>query len=281
MLTSLRTAVCHLSVIPVGVRFRKVPEGREGEVLVFFPFAGLLIGMVPAAILVLATLATSRGSWLAAALTAAAFVLVSGAAGLMDLAATVDAAASDRPGAEALTEDPGRHIGPHGTVAIALSLLIRFGALTTLTLPVAVTSESGAAYAASLAGAVIAVLLACTLGRWAAVVLAAYSEYVRPEGGEDEWMVRYCGAREFRWVLVPVAAVAGAAVAASLLKYTQLGWLQVIVAVLAALGTAYLASLYFEKRFGGITGRQLGAVTDVAETAVLTICAMSALRMIA
>ena len=278
MLTSLRTAVGHLSIIPLGSQARKVAEGREGEVLVFFPFAGLLVGVAPAAVLVLATLATHRGSLLAAALTVAAMALVTGAANLVNLAATTDAVASGLPRTEALAEHNGDRLAAPGAVAMALSLLVKFGAIMGLTSALEVTGDWRSS-TGFLVGAIVAILLASTLGRWAAVVLAAYSEYARPEGGEDEWMVRYCGAREFRWVLVPVAAVSAAAAAAGLLKYSQLGWLQVVLAVLGALAVAYFASLFFERRFGGVTGRQMGAVAELAETATLAICAMSALQL--
>jgi adenosylcobinamide-GDP ribazoletransferase len=271
MLTSLFTAVSHLSVIPLGARFKKVAEGREGEVLVFFPFAGLIIGVVPAVVLVLASWLVLPNSLLPAALAVVAMAVVTGGANLVGLAGTADSAASRRPGAEALSNDPLEKIAAPGAVAVALALLVKFAAVASMT-QVAVGQPS--TY-----GAIIAILLASTLGRWAAVVLAAYTEYAHPEGGDDEWMVRYCAAREFRWALVPVAAVTGLAVVASLVNYSQLSWLQVVLASIAALVVAYSAFLYFERRFGGVTGRQLRAVMEVAEAAVLAVCAMPVLRL--
>jgi cobalamin synthase len=48
----------------------------------------------------------------------------------------------------------------------------------------------------------------------------------------------------------------------------------VVLVAIGCLAVAYFASLYFEKRFGGVTGRQLGAAIEVAETVALVICAM-------
>ena len=52
-----------------------------------------------------------------------------------------------------------------------------------------------------------------------------------------------------------------------------------ILATIGCLATAYCASLHFERRFGGVTGRQMGAVIEISETVALAICAMSAARL--
>jgi adenosylcobinamide-GDP ribazoletransferase len=281
MFRSLLTAISHLSVIPLGAGARRVAEGREGEILVFFPFAGLLVGIVPALVLQLTSMVTVPGSPLPAALTVAAFALVTGAANLVNLAATADSAASGRAGSEALNNDPLERIAAPGAAAVGLVLLVKFAALVSLAggnVPATAALPGGKA--ASMAGALTAILLAATLSRWAAVVLAAYSEYARPEGGDDEWMVRYCGARELRWSLVPAGAVVAFAALGGWASIEALSWVQVILATIGCLLTAYVASLYFERRFGGVIGRQLGAVIELAETVALVICAMPAARLV-
>lgn len=268
MVTSLLTALAHSSVLPLGARFRKVPEGREGEVLVFFPLAGLIAAALPAAVLVLALRPLGLSRELAAALALVAMVAVTGAANLINLAATADAIGSGKSGPEPLEVDPAERVGAYGIVAVGLVLLVKFAALAAL------VSDMGRGTVLSLPGMVLAVLLAAALSRWAAVVLAAYSEYARPEGGPDEWMIRYCGAREFRWSLVLVVILVAGVISAWMLGRSQLGWLKVVLAAFGCFAVGLVGSMYLEKRFGGITSRQLGAVTEVAEVLALAVCAL-------
>jgi adenosylcobinamide-GDP ribazoletransferase len=268
MITSLLTALTHSSALPLGSRFRKVTEGREGEVLVFFPLAGLIAGAVPAAVLVLALRPLGLSQGLSAALAIVAMAAVTGAANLVNLAATADAIGSGKSGAEPLNVDPAERVGAYGIAAVVLALLVKFTALTALISDMVL----------SFPGMVLAIVLVAALSRWAAVVLAAYSEYARPEGGPDEWMIRYCGAREFRWSLVLVAILAAGVVSAWMLGKSQLGWSKVILATFGCFAVGLVGSMYLERRFGGVTSRQLGAATEIAEVLALVMCALPTAR---
>lgn len=278
MVNSLLTAVKHLSILPLGSRYKKVVEGREGEVLVFFPLAGFLIALAPASVLVLAWFLTPTPSPLPAALAVAALALIGGGANLINLAGTTDAAVSSKSGANALDTDPAERIGAAGALAMSLALLVKFAALMSMTnsLPQAEIPSMGLG---PLTSVIMAVILAVVLGRWAMVILAAYTEYARPEGGDDEWMVRYCTVRELRWSLAPALFLTVLPIIAWMYDRSQLGWIRVLMALGACWALSLLGSIFFEKRFGGVTGRQLGAVAELTETAALVICAMPAAKL--
>lgn len=273
MITSFLTAVGQTTIIPVGARFRKVAEGREGEVLVFYPLAGVVAGVLPAAILVVCARLLGFQPPLPEALAVAALALVAGLRTLTGLAGTADALAPGAAAPESSPADSLRRIGPWGAAAVALVLLVKLSALAALSRSLTPASEAVSRTVATTAaaGLLVAVLLAAALGRWAAVVLAAYSEYARPEGGPDEWMVRYCGAREMWWSLLAVASMVALVVLAGRLPGSSfpLQWYQAALAGLAGFLTGQLASRHFERRLGGVTGREMLAVTELAETAAL------------
>lgn len=248
MITSLLLALGLLSVIPTGTR-RESLEGREGSVLVLFPVAGLLLGAFPAAVLGLSVRLLGLPGPLAAILAVLTLALLTGGRHLRDLAATADSLARQE------AAPAGGAVGSAGAAAVFLVLLAKVSALT-CTAPGAVIREQ-----------LLPLLLAAALARWTAVVLAAYSDYAKPEGGSGEWAVRYCGAREMLWSLLLVGLMV---VGIGLGTMEGSRW----QAVLAAAGCFVLgwgASRYFAARSGGVTEVTLGAVIEVAEALALMI----------
>ena len=265
MLGSFFSALRQLSALPLGDRPRAA-EGREGEVVAFFPAAGLVLGVIPAVVLVLTDRVLNLSAPLPQALAVAALAIATGAMHLADLGRTMEALASGRPALGALEVMRARGTGARGTVAVVLVLLAKFSAVVALS----------AELAGSVVGLLLGILLATTLARWAAVVFATYSDYARPEGGPDEPFISYTGGRELRWALAMVIA---AVVTLGLLGIGTIGLLRAILALAGCSIFAWLAAVYSGRRFGGATGECMGTVIELAEVlALVMMCALPAVH---
>jgi adenosylcobinamide-GDP ribazoletransferase len=266
MITSFLAAMRRLSVLPLGERPAE-PEGQEGDAVALYPLAGLAVGAVPALALVACRLIGLRPP-LPEALAVSALALVTGMRHLGELGRTTEAMLSPRPALGALEAMREARLGAAGTSAVVLVLLVKYAALAAL------RGELGE----STVGLVLALLLVGCLGRWAAVVLATYSEYARPEGGGDEAVFATAGSREVRWGL---AFAAAAVVALGILGFQTVGVFRALLTGALALAAvsvfAWLAAVYFSRRFGGATGECMGAVIEVAEALVLVmVCLLPA-----
>lgn len=252
MISSFLSALRHLSVLPLGGE-RRPSAGREGDAAAFFPAAGLALALCPAAVLVLAARVLALPRPLPEALAVAALAAVTGGRHLAGLAAAVDAALSKRPALGALEAMREARAGAAGTAAVVLALMVKFAALQALGSP---------------ARQAVALLLAVPLARFAAVAVAARSDYARPDAGEDEWLVSCCGGRELRWAMMLLAPVV-----------LILGWaagpLQTVLAAAGCLLLAWSAAAWFARRFGGATGECIDAVVEAAEVlALVLLCAL-------
>jgi adenosylcobinamide-GDP ribazoletransferase len=173
--------------------------------------------------------------------TVAAAALLTRGMHLDGLADTVDAFGSYRRGDEALAIMKKSDIGPFGVAAIAVTLLIQAGALTTV--------SAGSVVAAWAAGR-LAIPLACRRGVPAA----------RPEG---------LGALVAGTVPLPVAALGAIVVAGAATAATPGRPWQGPVSVVISLAVVLLLVRHSVRRFGGITGDVLGAAVEVATTVAL------------
>lgn len=200
------------------------------------PVVGALLGLALAG--VHAVLPTGL---LGAGLTVALGVLLTRGLHLDGLADTTDALGSYRRGDEALQIMKKSDIGPFGVAAIVLSLLLQVTAVAELSAwPIAVAWTTGR----------LAVSLTCRRGLPAA----------RPEG---------LGALVAATVPVPAAVALTLVVAAAALPaLPALPWAgPAVVLAVAALVTLLLR--HTTRRFGGITGDVIGAMTELATTLAL------------
>ncbi len=266
MLTSFLGALRRLSVLPVGEAPAE-STNREAEELVFFPIAGLAVGVLPALSLVAFGL-LGLPSPLPEALAVVALAIVTGLRPLSELGRTAEALASRRPALGALEVMRDTRVGAVGSAAIALLLLTKYAALVSL------RSELGG----STVGLVLALLLATCIARWCAVVLASYSEYARPEGGADEALISAAGRREVWWAMI--LAVGSTLVLCVLGWFGPLGFLRGVLALAGCSLFAWFASLYVLRRFGGATGEALGGAVEIAEVLALALmCLLPAERL--
>src|SRR5215217_2360490 len=212
------------------------------------PFAGLLIGLVPAAVLGCALL-LDLGPWLAAILSVGAMVLATGALhedGLADVADSFGGSTREKR-LEIMRDS---RIGSFGASALVLALALRIGALATL----ASRIDGGAVTAV--------VLLVASLSRTAGLMPLVFLSPARRDG-----MSQAVGqpARETFWL---AAGIAGgiAVVLGALAGLPPIG----VALTLVLSGLSGIALTGFASRhLGGQTGDIAGAAQQVAEIAAL------------
>ncbi|MPR12054.1 adenosylcobinamide-GDP ribazoletransferase [Microvirga tunisiensis] len=212
------------------------------------PFAGLLIGLVPAAVLGCALL-LDLGPWLAAILSVGAMVLATGALhedGLADLADSFGGSTREKR-LEIMRDS---RIGSFGASALFLALALRIGALATLASRV----DGGAVTAV--------VLLVASLSRTAGLMPLVFLSPARRDG-----MSQAVGqpARETFWL---AAGIAGgiAVVLGALAGLPPIG--VALTLVLSGLSGVALTG-FASRHLGGQTGDIAGAAQQVAEIAAL------------
>lgn len=213
-------------------------EGDIGRSLPCYPLVGLTLGGLLAGT---AWLLQDVPIALRCALLLAVWVASTGALHLDGLADSADAWAGGRGDAGrtlALMKDPCS--GPMGVAAVALTLLIKFGALN----------------AVCGAGDYAALVLAPLLGRTALPLLFLTTPYVRP-GGLGSALARHLPRRA-----AAIAVVAGA-------LSTLAAGITGAVALLAGIGTFWMARRAMLRRIGGSTGDTAGALVELTEAAVL------------
>jgi adenosylcobinamide-GDP ribazoletransferase len=204
----------------------------------WFPVVGAAIGAASGVVYV----AASRWwpSWVAAVLAVAAGVLITGAFHEDGLGDTADAAGAASTGRDPqpVLKDP--RMGAFGVIALALTLLLRVGALASL-----------APHAGFLA---LVAAHALARGTSAAVVVLA------PSAGAG--LGSSYAALTPRWRGV-VAWIGGVLVAAGCLRVA--GIAAAAVCALVALGM----SAWARRRLGGVSGDVLGAIEQLGEVATL------------
>jgi adenosylcobinamide-GDP ribazoletransferase len=212
------------------------------------PLAGLLIGLVPAAVLGCALL-LDLGPWLAAILSVGAMVLATGALhedGLADVADSFGGSTREKR-LEIMRDS---RIGSFGASALFLALALRIGALATLASRV----DGGAVTAV--------VLLVASLSRTAGLMPLVFLSPARRDG-----MSQAVGqpARETFWL---AAGIAGgiAVVLGALAGLPPIG--VALTLVLSGLSGVALTG-FASRHLGGQTGDIAGAAQQVAEIAAL------------
>jgi adenosylcobinamide-GDP ribazoletransferase len=239
-LRAIGAAVCFLTRLPLG-RLLTVDGDDLARAGAAFPLVGAAIGALVGAIAFL--LVHPFGGWLAAVLALAAAMLLTGALHLDALADSADAL-SARTRERALEIMRDHAVGSYGAVAIALDLLLKAGALSTLALHHNVLRTAVAAGA---------------LSRAAPVLLASALPYARAETGLGAPLTQGSRTR----AAIAAALAAGIAVATA-------GTHGAIAAGVAAAIVVALAVCY-RRWLGGVTGDTLGAAVELTEIAVFLI----------
>lgn len=236
------TALTFLTRIP-GPRSLQHDPARLARSTAWFPVVGVIVGCAGAAVLALALLAWPPT--VAAVLSTAVTVWLTGAFHEDALADACDGFGGGWEAAQVLAIMKDSRIGAYGVVGLALALLLKVAALSTL-----------AGTAAPMAAR--ALIVAHVLGRWSSLPLIWGLPYVRDDGGKS---------RPFAASVTTSRLIVGSAcalvVAAGALA--PLGARVVVAVLVAAAAVTAIGARYFRRRLGGMTGDCLGAANQLVE----------------
>jgi len=259
--SGLRLSVTLLTVIPLRDPVTEPSRPTAAAAMAWAPGVGLLLGVIAAAVLVVADHPLGAGPLTAAALAVAALALLTRGLHLDGLADLADGLGSGKPAPVALDIMRRSDIGPFGIVTLVLTLLIQVAALAQ-----AETAGSGRGPAALIAAVVtgrLALTWACRRG-----VAAARREGL---GALVAGTVR--PVIPITLTLATVAAAVAAVAVFTTATGEPLGW-TLPLAVVAGLAAAFVMQRRSVRRLGGITGDVLGALAEVATTVTLVVAAM-------
>jgi len=255
--SGLRLSVTLLTAIRLRAPLTEPSRATAAAAMAWAPVVGLLLGVLSAAVLVVADHPLGAGPLTAAGLAVATLALLTRGLHLDGLADLADGLGSGKPAPAALDIMRRSDIGPFGIVTLVLTLIIQVAALSH-----AETAGPGRGAAALIAAVVtgrLALTWACRQGVPAA----------RPDGlgALVAGTVRLAIP-----VALTLAAVATVVVSATVTGEPLGGTLP--LAVIAGLAVAFVVQRHSVRRLGGITGDVLGALAEVATTITLVVAAM-------
>ncbi|MBN1438829.1 MAG: adenosylcobinamide-GDP ribazoletransferase [Anaerolineales bacterium] len=231
-----------LTIFPVP-EYSRPRNGDSGRAAVWFPFVGLCLGALAAAVFLLA--GRFGPPPMAAALALLAWAVMTGGLHLDGLADCCDGIF--HPGGSErrlqIMKDP--HLGAFGAAGLMLLLLMKYSAL------VSIAPERAPA----------ALILAASLGRWC-ILLAGVTRPARADGmGAD----LHAGLKKSTLILAAPIPLAAAV------------WLGVpgLLALGAGLAVGLAVRRIARRNLGGVTGDVFGAVVETVETAALTAAALT------
>ncbi|UJW74046.1 adenosylcobinamide-GDP ribazoletransferase [Rhizobium sp. SL42] len=247
-------AVSFLSRLPVPDRCFTGHDGSLSRTAAAFPLAGLLIALPSAFVLWLSQM-LSADATIAALLTIAVNVAITGALHEDGLSDTADGLGGGHDREKALTIMKDSRIGTYGALALILSIALRTTALAALCTPGANTP----AIAAWLAGASLSRGLMAW--HWSALPSARVEGVASRAGAPGKQIAN-------------LALVLGGALAIAL------GWLTLPLAPLLAAvcvsgAISYVFTARIRHRLGGQTGDTIGACQQFAEIGFLVTLAIA------
>ena len=237
-MTAFLLALQFLTIIPLKVK--AVDEGRLARSLIFFPLAGLTIGLILTGVSSLLLIMQFSGLILGTIIVVALVIITAGIH-LDGLADTFDAVLSGGDKDEMLKVMRDPHIGVMGVISIVCVLLLKISLLSSMALPLRNVS----------------LVLMCVLSRWSLVAAMFFFPYARKEGKAKIFTENINLRIFFLATIITLACV---------LFFWQLKGLLVF---LSAAVFALLACRFISKRLEGITGDSLGAINELAEVFVL------------
>ncbi len=236
MMRILLGAIQFLTVIPIRTR-----TAEPWKAAVLFPLVGAALGASGGLILMAAE--SHLPVHFRTLLVVLFWVLVTGALHEDGLADVADAFRAERPREKILEILKDSRIGTFGGLAVVFSVLIRWQALTGLTL------EYVPALAAVMALSRAAIVILARISRPAAVGMGSMF------------------ARNISTATALLVGIQGTAAA------MLCGWHAGIALIAVSVSIILGARWYFERRIGGVTGDCLGAASQVAEMALLGVLA--------
>lgn len=235
-IASLRAALSFLTVLPVA-NADGSPGARLGRA--YFPAIGALVGLGAGAVLVVVTALTTP--LLGAAAAVATLALLTGAIHLDGLGDSADGLLGRGDAVRRLEVMRDPRLGTYGITAIVVLLLLEVAALAGMS-PVR---------------ALVALVVAGALSRYAALAVIAFVPYVRPIGlGVAAWD------RSGRGLDLVVGT-------ATLVLVALLDWRRASFAAALVALTAWIVVTLARRRLGGATGDICGATAELCQLAAL------------
>jgi adenosylcobinamide-GDP ribazoletransferase len=239
-------ALKFLTIIPAP-SFKKEGPEQVGRSLGYFPFVGLIVGLLLAGLYCL--IRNIFPVQLVSAILVAALVLITGAHHLDGLSDTFDALVAGRTSEQRLSIMADTKVGVFGISAIVLTLLIKYAALT------------GIASMSTL-------IMVPVVSRWTMAGAILIFPAARKDG------MGYAAKNGAGW-----AGFVAATITALLIMILFGGWIAgfILMAVLFALTCGL--GLFFRRLFGGLSGDCYGALVELGEMmALILISALNVLR---
>ncbi|MDY6970059.1 MAG: adenosylcobinamide-GDP ribazoletransferase [Spirochaetota bacterium] len=229
------TAVRFLTILPLPGK-GKVDSKGFGQSMSYFPLVGLLIGFLLS--LVHIVLAKYISSLLISVIIVGAWTRITGA---LHMEAFVDAAdgfsaGPDRKRILSVMKDP--NCGSKGVVALVFLIIFKIVLLNDIPLNLIFPC----------------LLLVPAISRWSMVVIAAFSNYARKEGGLGRSFVENVGITEF-FISTLLLVLSGILILE----------LQFFIVVIAPILFIIISFLFLKNRIGGVTGDILGALNEIVE----------------
>lgn len=234
------TALALLSRIPVRAGFSRTAEATWA-----FPLAGLAVALIAGAVATIAGWLT-LGAGLIAGFTLATLVIVTGAMHEDGLADCADGFWGGFDRARRLEIMRDSRIGAYGVLALILSLLLRFTALSTLAHEDVIVTT---------------VIASAMLSRAPLPYLMALLPPARHDG------------LSVQTGRPPRDTASLGAVVAFILSWVVVGFVPTVLAASAVTVTAFVTARIAKQKIGGQTGDVLGATQNVAEIMALTVFA--------
>ena len=237
-MSSFLLALQFLTIVPL--KIKEVSEKKIAGAMIYFPFVGLLLGLVLSGINML-LLILNLSPLAVNIILAVTLACLTGGMHLDGLSDTSDAFLSGKSRDEmlAIMRDP--HIGVMGAISIISILLLKIGLLGAVAAPLKTT----------------ALLLACVLSRWSSVLAMFLFPYARKDGKAKAFM-QGMNLKIFVFSLIMVLVFAFA-----------IWQLKGLLTLLIVAGCAYLGGKFVSRKIGGITGDTLGAAIELSEIIVL------------
>ena len=232
-------ALQFLTILPVKVS--SVRSKDFGRSLRYFPLVGLLIGLT---LCLIANLTSFLPDIVSAAFIVALSIVLTGGIHLDGLADTCDGFYGSRSKERTLEIMRDSRIGVMGVTGVVIILLFKFTFIASM--PSVILTRS--------------LILMAVFGRWSQVFGCYISSYARKEGKAKDF-IKYATVRDFLYASIFTVAV-----------FLFVAGLKGIVLLVIPTLITLLFIYYAKKKIGGMTGDTIGALNEIAETAMLFVC---------
>ncbi|MFH1202264.1 MAG: adenosylcobinamide-GDP ribazoletransferase [Candidatus Omnitrophota bacterium] len=235
---SLLLAIQFLTIIPV--KIKNVTDKNFANSMVYFPVAGLLIGLILAAIAHLLSILNFQ-YFVSNIILVISLVIITGGIHLDGLSDTSDALLSRKDKDEMLRIMRDSHIGVMGALSIICIILLKISFLSSINSP----------------SKFVSLVLMCTLSRWSLVLMMFSFPYAREEGKAKVFV------QGVNLKILTLATVIALGIAVSVWQLKGL-----LIFALTAIGS-YVIGKSINDKIKGLTGDSLGAINELIEVIIL------------